>query len=182
MMMRMLEAGGVPVLVDDLRPPDADNPQGYYEFEAVKRLPADAAFLAQAAGKAVKVISALLYELPRDNRYKILFMQRHLDEVLASQRTMLQRQRQPLPPDDALMAQRFAQHIREVMTWLAQQEHMQVLPVNYNAVLAEPRAQTQAIQQFLDRPLQVDKMMAVVEQQLYRNRAAPHRSEGSGLR
>jgi len=173
MMMRMLEAGGMPVLVDKLRPPDADNPQGYYEFEAVKRLQTDATFLAQATGKAVKVISALLYTLPQDYRYKILFMQRHLDEVLASQRTMLHRGGKPVSPDEAIMAQRFTQHIREVMTWLAQQAHMQVLTVNYNAVLAEPRAQARAVQQFLDRQLQVDRMVAVVEHQLYRNRAAP---------
>jgi hypothetical protein len=181
MMMRMLEAGGMPVLADDSRPPDADNPQGYYECEAVKHLQTDAAFLAQAAGKAVKVISALLSALPQDYRYNILFMQRHLEEVFASQRRMLQRQGKPVPPDDTRMAQRFARHIHEVTTWLAQQEHMRVLPVNYNAVLAEPYTHAQAIQLFLGRPLQVDNMVAVVEQQLYRNRAAPHRSTGSGM-
>jgi hypothetical protein len=101
MMMRMLEAGGMPVLVDDLRPPDADNPQGYYEFEAVKRLQTDATFLAQATGKAIKVISALLEALPRGNQYKILFMQRHMEEILASQRTMLHRQGKPALADDA---------------------------------------------------------------------------------
>ena len=171
MMMRMLEAGGMPVLVDSVRSPDADNPQGYYECEAVKHLQADATFLARATGKAVKVISALLYALPQHHRYKILFMQRHLDEVLTSQRTMLHRQGKPVPPDDDTMAQRFAQHMREVLAWLAQQEHMQVLTVNYNAVLAEPHMAVRAIQQFLDGHLQADKMVAVVEQQLYRNRA-----------
>ena len=32
MMMKMLEAGGMQVLTDNIRTPDEDNPKGYYEF------------------------------------------------------------------------------------------------------------------------------------------------------
>lgn len=173
MMMRMLEAGGMDVMVDQNRPPDLDNPQGYYEFELVKHLQTDARFLQRAGGKAIKVVSALLSDLPNDMPYKILFMQRHLDEVIASQRAMLQRQGKALRPDDQDMTQRFDRHIRDVLTWLTRQPHMPFLVVHYNAVLADPSAHAQTINLFLDRRLHVKRMVAVVEQQLYRNRAVP---------
>ncbi|MEE8292673.1 MAG: phosphodiesterase, partial [Candidatus Tectomicrobia bacterium] len=91
MMMHMLVAGGMDVVVDNTRQADEDNPQGYYEFEPVKQLKEDASWLDHAPGKAVKVISGLLYDLPPDKQYKIIFMQRRMQEVLDSQRTMLQR-------------------------------------------------------------------------------------------
>ena len=55
--MQMLEAAGVPILADDVRAPDEDNPKGYYELEAVKRLTEDASFLDEAVGRAVKVVA-----------------------------------------------------------------------------------------------------------------------------
>ena len=33
MMMKMLEVGRQPILTDNLREADANNPNGYYEFE-----------------------------------------------------------------------------------------------------------------------------------------------------
>ena len=91
LMMQMLEAGGMETVTDGQRAPDADNPKGYYELERVKRLKEDHAWLAEAEGKALKVVSMLLYDLPADFRYRVLFMERDLDEILSSQRTMLAR-------------------------------------------------------------------------------------------
>src|SRR5262245_57703089 len=91
LMMRMLEAGGMPVLVDNIRAADEDNPAGYYEFEPVKQTSADNAWVKLAVGKAVKVVYRLLYDLPAGFRYRVLFMQRDMAEVLASQRKMLER-------------------------------------------------------------------------------------------
>src|SRR5690242_7444054 len=89
MMMRMLEHGGIPVLTDRVRTADDDNPNGYYEFEAVKQTRKDPSWLAGREGKAVKMVYRLLYDLPADRNYRVLFMRRKLEEVLASQRTML---------------------------------------------------------------------------------------------
>ena len=91
LMMQMLEAGGLPILMDDRRPADADNPRGYYEFQPVKTLDKDNSWMAQAEGKAVKVVSLLLYHLPPGHDYKVLFMERTIAEVLASQTAMLKR-------------------------------------------------------------------------------------------
>ena len=86
LMMSMLESGGMPVLIDEVRGADIDNPRGYYEYEAVKALKHDASWVAQSCGKAVKMVYLLVYDLPPDIEYRILFMHRNIDEVLASQR------------------------------------------------------------------------------------------------
>ena len=93
MMMQMLHAGGIPAVTDNIRLADKDNERGYYELEAVKRTKDDASWLRDAPGKAVKVIYLLLYDLPTDYTYRVIFMNRNLDEVLASQRAMLERRR-----------------------------------------------------------------------------------------
>src|SRR5262249_56905877 len=95
LMMQMLQVGGMPLLIDDLRPPDADNPNGYWEYEPVKCLQQDNFWIPKAEGKAVKVISALLQYLPPQHTYKIIFMQRPLPEILASQTVMLERRGAP---------------------------------------------------------------------------------------
>ena len=96
LMMNMLQAGGVPIVTDEQRTADDDNPKGYFELERVKQLSkGDVAWVSGAHGKAVKVISALLEHLPPTSSYKILFMRRRLPEVLASQRKMLERRGEP---------------------------------------------------------------------------------------
>src|SRR5260221_40938 len=91
LMMAMLQAGGVPVLSDGLRAPDADNPNGYFEFEPVKQLRTDHTWLASAQGKALKVVVPLLFHFPELFDCRVLFMERNLDEVIASQLAMLAR-------------------------------------------------------------------------------------------
>jgi len=95
LMMRMLDAGGVPAVTDRIRTADDDNPRGYFELEAVKRTKQDPSWLDDAPGKAVKVISQLLCELPPDRAYKVIVMRRKLGEVSAAQKTMLEGRRSP---------------------------------------------------------------------------------------
>jgi hypothetical protein len=172
MMMRMLEAGGMAVVVDHIRTPDADNPNGYYEFEQVKKLKEDVTFLDHMYGKVVKMVSMLLYELPQDKTYKIIFMRRDLTEVLASQEIMLQRNGKSVPGDGTDLGRIFDKHLGEITSWLAQQDNMQVLYVNYNEVMAQPRTSAEAVSHFLGNRLDVSKMVAVVDHTLYRNRVS----------
>lgn len=173
MMMRMLDMGGVPVLTDEIRAPDLDNPKGYYEFERVKKLPqGDIAWLADAQGKAVKIIGALLRHLPAAYTYKILFMRRAIVEVLASQRHMLiRRGEDPDGIDDEAMAELFDKHVAQVVAWMEQQPNVSYLDVDYNAVLTDPAPAVRAIQGFLDRPLDLEAMAAAVDPRLHRQRA-----------
>ena len=172
MMMQMLEAGGMAILTDGLREADADNPRGYYEFERLKQLPkGDHAWLEEAQGKAVKLIAALLEHLPPDHRYKVIFMRRRMEEVLTSQRRMLVRRGEdPDKTDDEELARLFEKHLRKVEAWLAAQPHVDVLDVDYNAVLADPAPHVRRINAFLGGFLDVAAMVAVVDARLYRNR------------
>lgn len=172
MMMRMLEAGGIPILSDHVRAADEDNPKGYYEFEAVKKLETDTSWLPSARGRAVKMVSMLLYHLPADYRYKIVFMLRDLREVLASQAKMLERSGRSRPDakTDALMEARFADHLEKVSAWLREQAQMDVLHVSYNDMVTDPSAYLPSLNAFLGGGLDIDAMRGVVAPDLYRQR------------
>jgi hypothetical protein len=106
MMMKMLDAAGVPIMTDAVRTADIDNPKGYYEYERVKDLEKekDKSYIKEGRGKALKVISWLLKDLPDDNQYRIIFMRRDLNEVIASQNKMLKnRGEEGAGGDDAMM-------------------------------------------------------------------------------
>ncbi len=172
MMMRMLEAGGIAPLIDNIRKSDPDNPKGYYEFERVKKIKEDKQWLKEAAGKAVKMVSALLKHLPKDYNYKIIFMQRKMEEILASQKKMLIRQNKPTDniPDEK-MAQLYAKHLEDIKNWLNNQPNIDTCYVNYNEIIKNPHNYAEKINQFLLFPLNTDKMIAVIDNSLYRQRA-----------
>ena len=172
MMMKMLEAGGLPVLTDHIRTADEDNPKGYYEFERVKQIEEDKTWLPEARGKVVKMIAALLKHLPPGYEYKMVFMRRDIEEVLASQRQMLIRRGEPSDavPDER-MAALFGKHVERIEAWLAEQPNMDVLYVNYGDTLANPLDQALRINQFLGGDLDVESMVGAVDPRLYRQRA-----------
>ena len=171
MMMRMLQAGGMEILTDNIRKADTDNPRGYFEFEKVKKIKVDDSWLEDAKGKAVKMVSRLLYDLPAGMDYNIIFLERSMQEVLASQRIMLKRQGQTDGGvEDEKMGQLFEKHLSEVKKWLQDQQNMDSLYISYNDVLANSRRHAARINRFLDNQLNIANMVTVVDQSLYRNR------------
>src|SRR5215510_7427392 len=173
LMMQMLQAGGIPLLIDDHRPADTDNPNGYWEYEPVKRLQQDSSWMHKAEGQTVKVVSALLQYLPSQYIYKIIFMQRPIQEVLASQAVMLERRgAQGGKTDDQTLGSVFAQHLDHIERWLTIQKHITVLPVNYHETIADPEATAIRVAQFLDLPLVVEEMARVVDPRLHRQRGS----------
>ncbi len=172
MMMKMLEAGGIPPVTDNLRTADEDNPKGYYEFERVKQLPkGDVAWLPEAQGKVVKVIAALLPHLPNGYHYRVIFMQRAMPEVLASQKQMLiRRGEDPNKIPDDVIAKLFEKHLKQVNDWVAQQSNVERLDVNYNAMLKDPAPYIVQINAFLGGQLNTQQMAAVVDPALHRQR------------
>ncbi len=179
MMMRMLEAGGMPVLTDQIRSADTDNPRGYYEFEAVKRTAQDSSWLNRAEGHAVKMVYRLLYDLPDNFDYRVLVMRRDLDEVLASQAKMLRRLGKS---DDRISNEQVSRIYRTELsrldTWLSMQPNIQSLDVDYNRMLVEPASLVVQINGFLGGGLKTEAMTAVVEPSLYRNRHGEHVETG----
>ena len=173
MMMRMLAEGGLQLVTDELRRPDPDNPNGYFEFETVRQMSAgNVAWLENAHGKAVKVISALLEYLPANYVYKVIFLEREIKEVLASQQKMLAHRNEESKVDDDVLESQIQKHLSAMKPWLVRQPNMEVLFVNYNALINQPKPLCDQIIEFLDLPLNEAQMLAVPDKKLYRNRMA----------
>jgi sulfotransferase family protein len=171
MMMKMLGEGGLPIITDELRRPDSDNPNGYYELEMVRQMSVgNVSWLEDAGGKAVKVISALLENLPANYSYKIIFLERDIHEVLASQRKMLANRNEIATAGDGEIEAQIQKHLSAMKPWLVRQPNMEVLYVNYNSLLTNPAPFCEQIAEFLDLPLNQTSMLAVPDKELYRNR------------
>jgi hypothetical protein len=171
LMMSMLEAGGMEVLTDRIRTPDEDNPEGYYEFERVKEIEDDQAWLEDAKGKAVKMIAELLKHLPSHYTYKVIFMLRKMDEILASQRQMLIRRGEPTDKvSDEEMGRMFEGYLERIKAWIADQPNMHVIYVSYNELLADPPDRANEVNHFLGGALNVEDMVSVIDPSLYRQR------------
>lgn len=173
MMMKMLDAGGMPLVTDAAREADEDNPRGYFEDERVKALDrtADRGWLRDCRGKAVKIISYLLKDLPDENFYQVVFMRRKLEEVVASQNKMLLRRGERADPsEDGATVERYTLHLRKVEFLLRESANFAALDVDYREALADPRGQARRVRSFLRRELDEDRMVAAVDPALYRNR------------
>ena len=171
LMMKMLAEGGMPVITDEVRYADSDNPNGYFEFETVRQMSAgNVKWLADANGKAVKVISALLEYLPSNYSYKIIFLERDVHEILASQRKMLMNRNEKEMGNEAEIEAQIQKHLSAMKPWLVRQPNIEVLYVNYNTLMTEPEPVCEQITDFLDLPLNQTRMLAVPDKQLYRNR------------
>jgi hypothetical protein len=170
LMMQMLAAGGVPILSDGERVADVDNPRGYCEWERIKQLPKEPACIEEAEGKAVKVISQLLFALPAGRDYRIIFMERPLAEVVASQAEMIRRlgTKGAALPEAALMAG-LKMHLNQVNAWLGSNEPA-ALRVQYHAVLRDPKVIAESVEKFVGRELDVQAMARQVDGSLYRQR------------
>jgi hypothetical protein len=174
LMMNMLEAGGMKIVTDNLRSADTDNPGGYYEFERVKHIyKGDHAWLSEVRGKVVKVISTLLPFLPGNYRYRILFMQREMTEILASQKKMLiNRGEEPGKSDDGEMAAIFEKNLRQVEEWSTTHPNVIRLNISYNELLRDPAPLVERINEFLGGKLETEAMLRVINPDLYRQRLA----------
>lgn len=173
MTMKMLAAVEIPVVTDGARVADEDNPKGYFEDERVLRLAeaVDKGWVAAARGKAVKIISYLLRHLPTGNNYKVIFMRRDIAEVLASQAKMLVRRGEASTTDDERMRELFSTDLWRAEYFMKHSPSVEYLDVHYAKVLADPEGEARRIAAFLGADLDVRKMAAMVDPDLYRNRA-----------
>jgi hypothetical protein len=171
MMMRMLEAGGIPAITDGHRRADPDNPLGYYELEAVKQLPNKAEWLEGAEGKAVKVVSALVEKLPPGHQYRVIFMQREIGEVLASQRRMLERRGEYIDQNrDNAMGPMFEKHMRVAIERIRARKDMKLLLLRYAGTHEHSDKAVELIDEFLSRDLDRAAMIAAIDPSLWRQK------------
>ncbi len=171
MMMKMLEAGGMKVLIDGIRKADEDNPKGYYEYEIVKKVKEDSCWVKEARGKVFKMVSMLLYDLPEEENYKVIFMRRRMSEILVSQRKLVERMGKKLDSAGGVeMEKLFDKHLNEIIKWIEKQKNIDVLYVNYNDFIESPQEQTERVNHFLNNKLNTIEAAKVVDKTLYRNR------------
>ena len=172
MMMKMLVEGGLEAVTDGLRQADSDNPNGYFELEAVKQMgEGNLTWMDGSNGKVVKVISSLLEYLPPQHTYKIIFMERDLSEVLASQQKMLTNRNEENTISDDELKQQFQDHLKTVRAWLVRQPNIEVLYVRFNELITAPEPFCIKIVDFIGLPINKDDMLSVPNKKLYRNRA-----------
>jgi hypothetical protein len=171
MTMKAIHAGGIEPIVDNIRKADEDNPKGYYEFEPVKKTKEDASWLNDAPGKVVKMVYRLLYDLPAEFQYRVVFMRRDIKEVLASQNKMLERSgKSGGGISDEQMEALFAAELAKCEKWLAEQPNFSVLSVVHRDMIDDAATQVQKINDFLDGGLDTEAMASTVDPALYRNR------------
>ena len=169
LVMQMLRAGGMPLLIDDRRPADLHNPRGYFEYEPVKRLATDSAWVKAARGQAVKIIYRLLRHLPSDNDYRVVFLERDLVEVFESQQDMLRSKNDPAALQDReRISSALAADLAEAKEWLAHRANLQVLALPYADVIANPLGWSHELSRFLDG-LDEPAMARAVDPALYRH-------------
>jgi hypothetical protein len=160
MMMKMLEAGGLPVLVDADNPSTDVNPGGAYAYEKTKCPPYD--WMGESEGKAVKVTAHFIQLLPPEYRYKIIYMERLPAEVVMSQ------SKRPFAHfhDDAEVVK----HSDAAKQWASGQDNLELLSVDYNKLVFDPLDSCKEIAMFCELDLNVTKMGKVPNSKLYRNR------------
>jgi hypothetical protein len=172
MMMKMLDAAGIPIMTDAIRTADDDNPKGYFEYERVKDLEKeqDRSWVRDARGKALKVISWLLKDLPDDNAYQIVFMRRDIDEVLASQNKMLSNRGEEDSTDDAIMAEAYRNHLAAVRIMGRKKPNWSLIEIRYDEAIRDPAAVARRVNEFLGGRYDEKRMLEAVDEKLYRNR------------
>jgi len=175
MMMKMLEAGGAPIMTDGEREADIDNPKGYFEYERIKNLEkeTDKSYVREGRGKVLKVISFLIKDLPSDNDYKIIFMRRNLDEVLKSQEKMIDRLgTTDTDAADEAMKEAYRNDIVRTRLLCKKHPNFELIEIHYKATIEDSTGTARKVNEFLGGRLDEARMKAAVDGNLYRNRSS----------
>ena len=171
MMMQMLAAGGMEPYSDGKRMPDSDNPRGYFEHEQAARLHQDASWVPSARGKAVKIVAHLLPYLPDGEEYRVVFMLRNLEEVVASQSAMLERlERAGAALDARELARVYTRQLVRVESWLRTHTAIAVMPVDYTGAVADASGTAARLADFLGEPFDREAAATAVDGDLRRQR------------
>lgn len=185
LMMQILEAAGLPIFTDGEREADASNQRGYFEHRRTASLlhAGDQTWLGEARGKAIKVVAPLLASLPRrlvdpDKPthepapvvYRVLFMERDMEEILSSQSAFLDRLGSPTPvPGGGGLAKAYVQQLRHAREW-CRDPGVHALAVSYRDLVERPDEVLPAIAEFLGASGQLATMRACIDPSLYRER------------
>ncbi len=173
MLMKMLESGGMEILTDSERAADIDNPKGYFEYGRIKDLEkeTDKSYIREGRGKVLKVISFLIKDLPDDNDYRVIFMRRDLDEVLASQNKMIHRLgTTDTTATEAAMKEAYRNDIVRTRLLCRSRPNFELIEIGYKPTIEDPAATARSVNAFVGGHLNEAAMREAVDGSLYRNR------------
>lgn len=166
LMMQIIAKTEIPVLTDGNREKDINNPEGYYELDAVKGIVVDNSFLKDANGKAIKIVAPLPIYIDKQYSYRVIFMRREMDEILRSQEKMLTK-------DQASEREKYRTiyefHLKKTYAFLIQ-NNIPFIDVNYNQLVSEPEMELKKLIEFCSIDRKVEDLAVVVNPDLYRNR------------
>ncbi len=171
MMMQMLNAGGMEILTDNVRLNDENNPKGYLEYQKVKNLASDNSWMHEGQNKVVKVIAQLLQYLPINYTYKVIFMEREMEEIIQSQQIMLGKKAdvdKKIYPTS--LAETFKKQLEKTRSWIKTHPQFEVTYVSYTDVINNPTEVAENISLFVDADLNIAAMALAIDENLYRNR------------
>ena len=167
LMMQMLHKGGVEVLTDHNRKTDDSNPKGYFEYDPVMSIHKDNSWLELAQNKSVKVVAPLLKFLGPKYRYKVIFMNRDLSEIIKSQQKMIGKDPDTLP---TRLFEAFKKQLNQVEAWKQKEPSVELIYVNYKDVLDHPEEVIAKVSSFIGMDLNISEMVKRVDKTLYRNK------------
>lgn len=168
LMMQMLNKGGIEVLTDKKREADHSNPKGYFEYQPVMSINKDNSWLVKAKNKSVKVVAPLLKHLDSKYRYKVVFMNRDLNEVVKSQQIMIGRNPDVLP---LKLLDAFNKQLKNVEIWKNKEPGVELIYVNYKDVLNDAESIADKIETFIGQDLDKNQMIKCIDKTLYRNKS-----------
>jgi predicted AlkP superfamily phosphohydrolase/phosphomutase/tetratricopeptide (TPR) repeat protein len=172
LMMQILVAAGRQSLTDSKRAADEDNPLGYFEFEKATDLAKDTSWLQHARGKVVKIVAQLLPHLPANEHYQIIFMERDLTEVIASQKAMLARQnRRGAELDEQRLRDTYNTQLSRIQAQLARRPDVRLLKVNFSDLVVDPLTEVNALGEFLGEPFNSHAAAGAIRPDLHRQKA-----------
>lgn len=166
LMMQIIAKTEIPVLTDGNREKDINNPEGYYELDAVKSIVIDNSFLNDANGKAIKIVAPLPIYLDRQHSYRVIFMRREMDEILRSQEKMLIKD-QTSEREKYRTIYEF--HLKKTYTFFHENK-IPFVDVNYNNLVADPETELQKLIDFCQLTAPLEVLVKIVNPDLYRNR------------
>ncbi|GLB48592.1 alkaline phosphatase family protein [Neptunitalea lumnitzerae] len=168
MMMQVLSNGGLTPMTDDLRKADTSNPKGYFEYKPVMNLHNDNSWLGEAQNKVVKIVAPLLKFINRKYRYKVIFMNRDIHEVVQSQQKMIGKDPGTLP---VKLLNAFTKQLNDIAFWKNNEPGVELLYVNYTDMLKNPDKEIENICKFIGSDLDKKAMKNSIDTSLYRNRS-----------
>jgi len=170
MLMQILKAAGAPMAYStESRPPDDNNPKGYFELEGgkiINKLMDENLHFSDYKGKFIKITAYGLKFLPA-GKYRIIYSQREIEEILDSMEKMAK----ITDENRAETKKLFIKLNNMIMDLIRKRDDVEVLFADYNAILSEPEPNIRKIYDFLGtEEADLDAMLGCVDKRLYRNR------------